>query len=66
MRTDKHEDMTRLIVDFYNFANTHNIYIYIYIYIYMQKTKEITNYEYDVVPNDQIDKTPVACPIFIK
>ena len=25
-RTDRHEDMTKLIADFYNFANAHKIY----------------------------------------
>ena len=49
--------MTRQIVDFYDFANTHKIY--------MQKTKEITKYECDIVLNDRIDKTPVISPIFI-
>jgi hypothetical protein len=56
-RTDRHEDMTKLIVDFYNFVKAHKIY--------MQNKKEITNYECDVVLNDRIDKTPVASLIFI-
>jgi hypothetical protein len=49
--------MTKLIVDFYNFAKAHKIY--------MQNTKEFTNYESDLVLNDRIDKTPVAALIFI-
>jgi len=57
MRTDRQLDGQQTWGHFYNIANAHKIYT--------KKTKEITNYECDLVLNNQIDKTPVASPILI-